>query len=246
VIIEQQLNGSDPFGPWVSTMTKEMTQNRFKVGDWVHTMDGIGTVAGVFPVYYQYWQKLHDDKYREETYGNNEALGISLLGEPREVGEWIKDILYVKRLCDHDAAPKKRFMCFFGLAYANDTITKKEMAEVRRILKNDPKLAARFEKLECTFRQPVRAWSVQLSEAQIVAISKAIQQLENNTEGKLAMTMTQVAGYFEKEFDVDLLELMLRDRRGNATIATRMMPENDANYYNADREEMICEIRIDT
>lgn len=50
----------------------------FKAGGWVHTEDGIGQAVLLFPCYYQFWEKIRDEVYREDVYGKNENLANSL------------------------------------------------------------------------------------------------------------------------------------------------------------------------
>lgn len=225
-----------------SLMSKEIA-NMYKEGDWVHTQDGIGIVTRVFPHYYQYWEKSIDDRYRYETYGDDEKLATSLLGEKKEVGDWIKDIIYVKRLCDHDLNPKKRIMCFYTKAYANDRIAAKEKKTVEKLLK-DQKLAEKFKNYQCQYPEPLRGWNILISADQAVLIKKALDSLENNNDEKLNMTMRQIETYFKTGFDVDIYEDQHKKLFANATIQTQLHPEGAPGYYNKDREEIVRSIQI--
>lgn len=221
----------------------EYTENMHKVGDWVHTENGVGIVTNIFPVYQQYWDEEQELKEREEGLFNDPETEKEIFGNVAKAGEWLKDIITIKRLANHDLKPLSRVMCFSTQACANDKITKKEMREIYKILK-DPKIRERFEKYECKYEQIRYIWKVFIPAAKAVEIKKALDSLDKNSSANLRMTMREIENYLQNRFDVDVFQ----DRRGNiynnATIHTLSLPENDKNYYNSDREQIFCKILI--
>lgn len=216
-------------------------ENMFQEGDWVHTQDGIGMITNVLPIYYQYWEKELEEKERKETYGDDQELVNRLHGKVKDVGEWVQDMIYIKRLCNHDCNLLTRTMCFYTKAYANDEITQKEMQKVNKILK-DPKIKQKFEKYNCKYNQFRHTWEVTIPASKAVEIKKALDILESN--GKLNMTMNEIESYFKKSFNVDIHEGLNKKIFNNATIHTLALADNDDNYYNENREQLFCKIMI--
>lgn len=217
----------------------EARQDMFKVGDWVHTQGGIGLVTQVFPQYYQYWEKLSDDRARRETYGDNHTLADRFLGKPKSVGEWVQDILQVKRLCDHDLKPYSRVMCFAAKAYANDGTTKKQLAKIAQILK-DPRIADRFHSYQCKDRRESAAWGVLISPEKATEIKRALE----NQVAVAPMPLREWAAWFEHAFGVDLLQAWRRKTFENVVIKTMSLPIDAPDHYNEARERMFCKVEI--
>lgn len=157
----------------------EYTQNMLKVGDWVHTQNGIGIITNVLPKYYQYWEKEYDEAKRLSSWGDDQDVANRIFGEIPEVGDWKKDIITMKRLCNHDIKPLSRTMCFTTPAYANNKITKREMKEVNKILQ-DQKIRKKFENYTCKYEQTRHLWGIYISPEKAVQIKSALDKLEGN------------------------------------------------------------------
>lgn len=218
-------------------------ENMFKEGDWVHTEDGIGIITKVFPHYYQYWEKEMEERERKETYGDGRQLADKLYGKIKEVGDWVKDIIYVKRLCNHDLKPFSRTKCFSTQAAANDKITQKEMKAINKILQ-DPKIAQKFQKYKCEYDQHRHVWGVLVPAAKAAEIKSALDKLEGNSNGSLTMTMREIEAYFKESFNIDVFESLKKKTFNNATIHTLALPEDDVQHYNANKEQVFCKIMI--
>ena len=222
----------------------EYTENMHKVGDWVHTENGIGIITNVFPEYKQYWEDISEVQEKKEAlFEKDPEMAKNLFGEVVKTGAWIKDIITVKRLCDHDLKPLTRTMCFSTLAYANDKITQKEMKEVTKILK-DPKIKKRFEEYECKYEQKRYLWQVFISPSKAVEIKKALDILDDNDSANLRMPMSEIESYLKRTFDVDIFQSRRNEIYNNATIHTLSLPENDKNYYTYNKEQIFCKILI--
>jgi len=221
--------------------TMDYTENMHKVGDWVHTQDGVGIITNVFPVYQQYWDEEQELKERNEGLFNDDPETENrIFGEVPKTGEWIKDLITVKRLCNHDLEPLSRSMCFSTMAYANDKITQKEMREVNKILK-DTKIKNRFEKYKCKFHEESRAWKTLIPPQKAVQIKRSLDALEGNNENNLKITMKKIESYLKNEFDVDIFD---RGYPNNAIIHTRTLLRNNPEFYNKDREIVFCQLSI--
>ena len=222
----------------------EYTENMHKVGDWVHTENGVGIVTNVFPVYQQYWDEEQEQKEREEgAFNDDPETADEIYGKVPKTGEWVKDIITIKRLTNHDLKPFSRVMCFSTEACANDKITKKEMREVNKILK-DNKISNRFDSYECKYEQIRYIWKVFIPVTKAVDIKKSLDSLDNNSSAKLRMTMREIENYLKNTFDVDIFQDRRENIYNNATIHTLSLPENDNDYYNNDREQVFCKIMI--
>lgn len=222
----------------------EYTENMHKVGDWVHTQNGVGIITNVLPVYQQYWDEEQELKDRNEgLFKDDPDTEDRIFGKVPKSGEWIKDIITVKRLCDHDLKPLTRTKCFTSLAYANDKITKKEMKEVNRILQ-DPKIKNRFDNYKCKYEQVRHRWNILIPPEKAVKVKKALDNLEGNDSEAIRMTMHEIEDYFKRIFNIDILHSQVTSRFNNATIHTLTLPENDPEYYNQNREQMFCKILI--
>lgn len=219
----------------------EYTENMHKVGDWVHTENGVGIVTNVFPVYQQYWDEKQELKEREEgLFSDDPETEDEIFGKVPKTGEWIKDIITIKRLTNHDLKPYSKVMCFTTEAYANDKITKKEMREVTKILK-DQKIKQRFEKYECKYYDVSSAWKTLIPPRKVVEIKKTLDELKGNNESSLKMTMREIEAYFKNKFNVDIFNHVYYN---NAAILTGALLENDPDFYNKEREQVFCKLSI--
>ena len=222
----------------------EYTENMHKVGDWVHTENGIGIITNVFPEYKQYWEEISETQEKKESlFKDDPEMANKIFGETPKAGEWIKDVITVKRLCNHDLEPLTRTMCFSTLAYANDKITQKEMREVTKILK-DSKIKKRFEKYECKYEQIRHLWKVYIPPSKAVEIKQALDSLDKNNSANLRIPMSEVESYLKNTFKVDIFQARRKNIYNNATIHTLSLPENYNNYYTSDKEQIFCKILI--
>lgn len=219
----------------------DYTENMHQVGDWVHTQDGVGIITNVFPVYQQYWDEEQELKERNDgLFGDNPETEDRIFGRVPKTGEWIKDLITVKRLCNHDVEPLSRTMCFSSMAYANDKITKKEMKEVNKILK-DSKIKNRFEKYKCKFYEESRAWKILIPPKKAVQVKQALDTLKGNKEANLKITMKEIEGYLKNEFDVGVFSNAYPN---NVAIHTRTLLRNDPEFYNKEREILFRQVSI--
>ena len=219
----------------------EYTENMHKVGDWVHTENGVGIITNVFPVYQQYWDEEQELKERSDgLFKDDPETEDRIFGKVPKSGEWIKDLITVKRLCNHDLEPLSRTMCFSTLAYANDKITQKEMRAVNKILK-EPKIKNRFDKYKCKYYEESRAWKILIHPKKAVEIKQGLDNLEGNNNANLKMPMKEIEDYLKNKFNVEIFSSAYPN---NASILTRTLLRNDPEFYNTDREILFCQVSI--
>jgi hypothetical protein len=216
----------------------------YKPGEWVHTQDGIGQVTLSFPCYYQFWEKLEDESYRVNIYGENEGLANKLLGEKRVLGECYKYILFMKRLCDHDGNPKKRIMGFHAKAYENDKASKEDMQHIETALK-DGELKCRFDSFIMKYPSPIRKWGLQVPEGKIDDLKSYINNLSANINVDLCFSVKSLYELLKTELDVDLTGSIINKINPNMHIFTHHYSVDSDNYYNSNNEEVICKITIE-
>jgi hypothetical protein len=219
----------------------DYTESMYKVGDWVHTQDGVGIITNVFPVYQQYWDEKQELKERNEgLFKDDPETEDRIFGKVPKSGEWIKDLITVKRLCNHDFEPLSRTMCFSTVAYANDKITQRGMRAVNKILK-DPKINERFDKYKCKYIEDGRAWKILIPPQKAVEIKQALDDLDGNKDANLKITMRELESYLKNEFDVDVFN---RCYPNNVAILTKTCLRNYPEFYNKDREILFCKVSI--
>ena len=222
----------------------EYTENMHKVGDWAHTENGVGIITNILSIYQQYWGEEQELKEREEgLFEDDPDMEDEIFGKVPKTGEWVKDIITIKRLCNHDLKPLSRVMCFSTEACANDRITQKEMREVNKILK-DPKIKKRFEKYECKYEKIRYIWKIFIPPSKAVEIKQALDKLDKNSSANLRMTMNEIESYLKTTFDIDVFQDRRENIYNNATIHTLLLPENDTDYYTHDRKQIFCKILI--